>query len=356
MRSENIGRRYDLKCRIKIELLFHDIQTNALERQERRMPFVHVKHVRLNSEGSERFHSANPEHDLLTHAHLKIAAIKLGSNQSILGFVFRNIRVEEVDVYPSDAQFPNPGKNFAVQNPHRDNKLRLAPANFSNRQVIEVLIEVNRLLNAIFVDLLPEIAVSIKETDRNEIQIKIAGRLAVVAGEDAQATGVIWDRFVKTKFGGKIGNRILDRASSSGFSISIVSAEILFEGFKNLLELAHKIFVLRQLFQPGLPRKLQHAHGVVIGSVPQLRIEMPEESARRRLPCPPKIKTHLPQRLQRRRENGSDIVSLKSWHTNRWMKNSGDLINLERPSGQERRIQQSACSHGPAGHLIYMKP
>src|SRR5947207_10521519 len=83
---------------------------------------------------------------------------------------------------------------------------------------------------------------------------------------------------------------------------------------------------------------------------------MPEESARRRLPCPPKIKTHLPQRLQRRRENGSDIVSLKSWHTNRWMKNSGDLINLERPSGQERRIQQSACSHGPAGHLIYMKP
>jgi hypothetical protein len=59
--------------------------------------------------------------------------------------------------------------------------------------VIEVLIEVNRLLNAIFVDLLPEIAVSIKETDRNEIQIKIAGRFAVVAGEDAQATGVIWD-------------------------------------------------------------------------------------------------------------------------------------------------------------------
>src|SRR5438094_7198633 len=161
MRSENIGRRYDLKCRIKIELLFHDMETNALERQERRMPFVHVKHVRLNSERSERFHSANPEHDLLTHAHLQVAAVKLGSNQSILGFVFRNIGVEEVDVYPSDAQFPNPGKNFPAQNPHRDNEVRLAPANFSNRQVIEVLIEVNRLLNAIFDDLAPELAVTI---------------------------------------------------------------------------------------------------------------------------------------------------------------------------------------------------
>src|SRR6516162_4228060 len=67
---------------------------------------------------------------------------------------------------------------------------------------------------------------------------------------------------------------------------------------------------------------------------------MPEESARRWLPCPPKIKTHLPQRLQRRREDGSDIVRLKSRHANRWMKNGGDLINLERPSGQEHRIQQ----------------
>src|SRR6266480_4174433 len=256
MRSENIGRRYDLKCRIKIELLFHDIETNALERQERRMPFVHVKHVRLNSERSERFHSANPEHDLLTHAHLKVAAVKLGSNQSILGFVFRNIGIEEVDVYPSDAQFPNPGKNVPVQNPHRDNKLRLAPANFSDRQVIEVLIEVNRLLNAILIDLLPEIAVSIKKTDRNEIQIKIAGRLAVVARQDAQTTGVIRDRFVKTEFSGKIGNGIFDRAAGSGFSIGILSSEILLEVLKNLLELAHKIFVLRQLFQPGLPRKL----------------------------------------------------------------------------------------------------
>src|SRR5437899_13002644 len=101
MRSENIGGRYDLKCRIKIELLFQDIETNALERQERRMPFVHVKHVRLNSERSERFHSSDPEHDLLTHAHLEVAAIKFGINQSILGFVFRNRGVGEVDVYPS---------------------------------------------------------------------------------------------------------------------------------------------------------------------------------------------------------------------------------------------------------------
>src|SRR5882724_840203 len=136
----------------------------------------------------------------------------------------------------------------------------------------------------------------------------------MVAGENAQATRVIRNRFVKTEFSGKIGNGIFDRAAGSDFSIGIVSAEILLEGFKNLLELAHKIFVLRQLFQPRLPRKLEHTHGVVIGAVPQLRVEMPEESTRGGLPCPPKIETHLPQRLQRSRQDGSHIVSLKSRH------------------------------------------
>ena len=41
--------------------------------------------------------------------------------------------------------------------------------------MIKVLIKVNRCLNAFLIDLLAKIAVPIKQTDRNEIQIKIAG-------------------------------------------------------------------------------------------------------------------------------------------------------------------------------------
>src|SRR6266436_3542166 len=127
------------------------------------MSFVHVKHVRLDSKRRECFHPANAEHDLLTHAHLKIAAVKLVGNQSVLGAVFRNIGVEEVDVYAADAQFPNPCKNIPVQNGNRDKKFRFAAADFSDWQVIKVLIEINRLLNTVLVDLLPEIAVSVAD-------------------------------------------------------------------------------------------------------------------------------------------------------------------------------------------------
>src|SRR5882762_1700780 len=122
MRRENIGCRDHLKCRIKIELLLQDLETDAFERQKRRVAFVHVKHIRLDAERGERFDSANPEHDLLTHSHLEVATVKLGSNQSVLGAVFGNIGIEQVDAYSSDAQFPKPGKNFALQNRHRDKK------------------------------------------------------------------------------------------------------------------------------------------------------------------------------------------------------------------------------------------
>src|SRR5919204_2445113 len=136
------------------------------------MSLVHVKHVRLDTQRAERFDATNPKHDLLAHAHFEVAAVKLGSNQSILGAIFRNISVEQVEVHPPDAQFPKSGENFAVQNLHRNKKLRIALPNLADGQVIEILIQVDCFLAAILIDLLPEIAMPIEQTNRNEIQIQ----------------------------------------------------------------------------------------------------------------------------------------------------------------------------------------
>ena len=63
-----------------------------------------------------------------------------------------------------------------------------------------------------------------------------------------------------------------------------------------------------------MPRKLQHPHRIMICAVPELSVEFPEQPARGWLPRPPKIKTQLPQWLECRRQDRSDIVSLKSRH------------------------------------------
>ena len=141
----------------------------------------------------ERLYAANAEHDLLTHPHLLVAAVKLGGNQSVFGVVFRNVGVEQVNVDAADAQFPNLGEDFAIQDRHRNQKLRVVAVHFANRQVMKILVEADRLLHAVLVDLLPEIAVPIKQTDRDEVQIEIAGRFAMIAGENAEAAGIIWD-------------------------------------------------------------------------------------------------------------------------------------------------------------------
>src|SRR6266536_4460159 len=180
--------------------------------------------------------------------------------------------------------------------------------------MIKILIQINRCLNAVFVDLLPEIAMSIEQTNGNETEVEIARRLAMVASEYAKTPRIIRDRFVKTKFSREIGDRILDRASSSCLSVSVVASEIFFEFLKDLLQLAQESFVLCKFFQPGLPRKLKHSDGIVICPVPKLGIQMAKEPARGRFPRPPQVEAHLAQRLERRRQDGSHVIRLKSRH------------------------------------------
>jgi hypothetical protein len=66
----------------------------------------------------------------------------------------------------------------------------------------------------------------------------------MVAGKDAETAGIIWNRLVKTKFGGKIGDRVFDGNARSGFSVSILAPQIFFECLEDLLQFAEKSFVL----------------------------------------------------------------------------------------------------------------
>ena len=82
----------------------------------------------------------------------------------------------------------------------------------------------------------------------------------------------------------------------------------------HLFQLAEETFVLRDFDEPGLARELEHADRIVIGPIPQLRIEMPEKAARRRFPSPPQIEDHLAQRLEFRRQSGNYIINLIIGH------------------------------------------
>ena len=59
---------------------------------------------------------------------------------------------------------------------------------------------------------------------------------------------------------------------------------------------------------------MEHPQRIVIRSIPELRVKVPEEPPRRRFPGPPKVEDHLAQRFKLRREIWDDIIGLNVRH------------------------------------------
>ncbi len=314
VRGENISRRHDLQGGIEIEIFLCPQNPDALQREEGGVAFVHVENLRADPELTQSPHTADSQHHLLPDAHLEIAAVKLGRDQTILGRVLRHVGVEEVKIDPADVQLPDLGVNLAVENLDRDEDARVIPAHFAERQVMEILIQADGLLGAIAIDLLLEITVPIKQPDGDEVQIQIAGRFAMIAGKNAEAAGVVRDGFVEAELRREISDWALQRAAVAFFAVGIGPGQVGAERFVHGLQLAQEIIVLRHFFQPRLPRKLEHADGVVIRPIPEFRVEMAEEAARGRFPRPPDIKDDLAKRLERGGEGGNDVVGVIRRH------------------------------------------
>src|SRR5438270_10824546 len=136
----------------------------------------------------------------------------------------------------------------------------------------------------------------------------------MVAGENAETTGIIGDRFVKSKLGRKISDRSFDRGAGSHFPVGILACEIISENIVDLLQLLKKGVVLREFFQTRLARELEHTDGIVIGPIPKIWVEMTEEAAGRRLPRPPEVEGQLPKRLQRSGKGRDYVIGLKCRH------------------------------------------
>lgn len=99
---------------------------------------------------------------------------------------------------------------------------------------------------------------------------------------------------MKTEFGGKVGDWIVDRGGGPGLPVRVLASEISLKILEDLFELPQKIVVLCELFKAGLPRKLQHPHWIMIGLVPKFGVEFPEQSPSRWFPCPPEIEAQFP--------------------------------------------------------------
>ena len=119
---------------------------------------------------------------------------------------------------------------------------------------------------------------------------------------------------MESEFGREIRDRFLQGQAGAIFSVSIFAGEIFLESVVNQFEFAEKNFVGSEFFDSCLAGELEHAHGVVIGPVPKLRVEMTEKAAGGRLPRPPDIGADLTERLEGGGKGGYYIIGVKVRH------------------------------------------
>ncbi len=151
-------------------------RADALEREERRMPLVHVEHGGPKAQRSERTYAADPEQELLPDAVLAVAAVES---------VREPVDLEQVQRHGAHVLAPDRGGEHLPLEVDLDRD-RLADE--ACRLRVDRLVVLR--LSAGRVDALLEIAAAIEQADADDRDAELGRRLQVVAREDAEPARV----------------------------------------------------------------------------------------------------------------------------------------------------------------------
>ena len=137
----------------------------------------------------------------------------IGRSRRVVG---GDVGVEQQDRHAADLRHPHRRVHLAVGelDAHLERRA-VAAARASQRQLVRVEVGLGVLLVPIGVDLLAEVAAPVEEADADERQRRVRRRLAVVAGQDAEAAGVDLHRLVDAELGAEVGDRAGQRALRS---------------------------------------------------------------------------------------------------------------------------------------------
>ena len=157
---------------------------------------------------------------------------------------------------------------------------------------------------------------AVKEPHRAEVQVQVAGALAMVAGKNPQSARVIRHRLVEAELRREIRDEIIPlaprRTVRAGLlpPVGVLPSHVRLELHLDAFQLAQESLIPGNLLQPGLPGKLQDAQGVVVGGGPQGGVELAEQAPGGRFPGPPQVIDDLAQRFEGGRELGNDVERL----------------------------------------------
>ncbi len=169
-----------------------------------------------------------------------------------------------------------------------------------DREIARIVFPVLRMLDAVTVDGLREIALPVEQSHGEETGVLVAGGFAIVARQDTQAAGVNREAFVKTVLGAEIGDR--------GFGIGRrLLGEVGIEGFQCDPIAGQVHGIPRRLVQGPLGDAPQEHAWVAAALLPELRVQILEQRPGRAVPAEKQVAREFREPGQRRRDDGRDF-------------------------------------------------
>src|SRR5262245_22427004 len=153
---------------------------------------------RLQPQSADGTGTPDAENHLLSDTSGLVAAVKTIGNVPVGGCVVLTIGVEQIDGDATDQSLPEPGYDIAPGD--TDSHLQPASVRLAHRldgQIAWIVFAILGVLNAVVIDSLGEVALPIEQADGEEIEPLIAGSLAMIARENAQAPRIDWKALVK---------------------------------------------------------------------------------------------------------------------------------------------------------------
>ena len=204
VRREN-GRSADLGERHVPRLARRERVAHPLKNHECGVAFIQVPRGWLQPERAERQDAAESQDDFLLQADFLAAAVETGRQLAIGRRVLRQIGVEQQQPDPAELYLPHLHEHGAIAERHEDDaRLFVERAGFDDGRLRPVELLVDLFLPAVGRHTLAEVALRIHEADADDRHAEVAGFLAVITGEDAEAARVDRQRLVQRELGAEV--------------------------------------------------------------------------------------------------------------------------------------------------------
>ena len=219
--------------------------------------------------------------------------------------------------HAADGGPPHPGAERApARHGHRhQHRLPGVVGEQVQRQALRVEDGVGLDLPAVERERLAEVARAVEQPDGHERHTEVRRRLQVVAGEHAEAAGVVRQDLRDAELHREV-------ADGLGQVHAVLALGLVPAGFTQVRsevvgELTHGddgLGVRRELGEAGRRDLAEHPDRVVPAALPGLGIERGEQVLRGRMPRPPQVHRKGLQRLERRRQLGADGEATQGSH------------------------------------------